>query len=270
MLSPDETRVAVQHLDPQTGKADIWLLDLLRGTSSRFTFTPSDDKFPIWSPDGNRIIFVSQRESTYTLYQKSSSGVGGEEVLLKLNDYMVPEDWSPDGRFIAYSILAANNPKNFTDLWVLPLFGERKPTPYVQAESWEAQARFSPDGRWIAYQSTESGGPEVYVQSFPVSSGKVRISTQGGADPRWRRDGKELFYLAADHKLMAVEVKTGSAFEAGVPKALFQAPIIDLYDAYKHYTVTNDGQRFLIVTPAEEVASDPITVVLNWTAGLKQ
>jgi eukaryotic-like serine/threonine-protein kinase len=171
---------------------------------------------------------------------------------------------------MTYSTLAANNAKNLADLWVLPLFGEHKPSPYLQTEFWEMQARFSPDGRWIAYESTESGRPEVYVQSFPAASGKVPVSTQGGADPRWRRDGKELFYLAADHKLMAVEVKTGPTFEAGVPRALFQARVIDLYDVYKHYTVTKDGQRFLFVTPVEEVNSDPITVVLNWTAELRR
>jgi Tol biopolymer transport system component len=269
-LSPDETRVAVQQLDPQTGKGDIWLLDLLRGTSSRFTFDPSDESSPIWSPDGSRIVFASEQGGSSALCEKSSSGASSEKVLLKLNDFISADDWSSDGRFIAYSATSANSPKTLTDLWVLPLFGERKPILYLQAEFWEMQARLSLDGRWIAYESTESGRPEVYVQSFPALGGKVKVSTQGGADPRWRRDGKELFYVAADHELMAVEVRIGSTFQAGVPKALLRMRVISYDDVYKHYTVSKDGQRFLVVTPTEEVSSNPITVVINWTAELRR
>jgi Tol biopolymer transport system component len=270
-LSPDETRVAVQHLDPQTGRGDIWLLDLSRGgTSSRFTFDPSDDAQPIWSPDGSRIVFRSQREGFYTFYQKSSSGVGKEEVLLKLKDFIRPEDWSPDGRFIVYATMAADNPKTLTDLWLLPLFGEHKPIPYVQSEFWQHEARFSPDGRWIAYRSDESGKMEIYVESFPTSSGKVKVSSEGGVNPSWRRDGKELFYLALDQKLMAVEVKPGSTFQPGVPRALFQTRVSGEVGSSKHYTVTKDGQRFLVNMPVEGASSNPITVVLNWTAGLQQ
>jgi serine/threonine protein kinase len=269
-LSPDETRVAVENLDPQTGRGDIWLLDLSRGTSSRFTFDPADDAQPTWSPDGNRIIFRSQREGSYTLYEKSSNGTGKEEMLLQQNDFLRPEDWSPDGRLFLYATITADNPKSFTDLWVLPLFGERKPMPYLQTEFWQHEARFSPDGRWIAYRSDESGKMEIYVQSFPAPSGRVPVSTEGGVNPSWRGDGKELFYLAADQKLMAVEVKSGATFQAGVPRALFLTRVSGAVGSSKHYTVTKDGQRFLVNMPVEGASSNPITIVLNWTAELRR
>jgi eukaryotic-like serine/threonine-protein kinase len=153
---------------------------------------------------------------------------------------------------------------------VLPLFGDRKPIPYLQTEFVEAQARFSPDGRWIAYSSNESGRPEVYVQSFPASASKSKVSTDGGAEPRWRRDGKELFYIAADQKLMAVEVKVGTTFQPGLPRALFQTRVIGLCDELNHYAVSKDGQRFLVNTVVEESTSNPLTVVLNWTAELRR
>jgi protease II len=150
---------------------------------------------------------------------------------------------------------------------VLPLFGDRKPIPFLQTEFNEGQGQFSPDGRWMAYASDESGRREVYVQTFPASGGKWQISADGGAYPRWRRDGKELFYIAAGQKLMAVVVQTDPTFQAGRPQALFEPrffqPIIP-------YTVSTDGQRFLVNTPIEEDNSSPVTVVLNWTAELKK
>ncbi|MGI9069039.1 MAG: protein kinase domain-containing protein [Pyrinomonadaceae bacterium] len=266
-LSPDERRAAVDRVDTQTGTTDIWLFDLLRGTPSRFTTDPAGDSNPLWSPDGSRIVFASSREGVANLYQKTASGGGTEEVLLKSGEEKVHEDWSSDGQFIVYRTL---NPKTKLDLWVLPMSGDRQPFPFLQTEFNEQQAQFSPDGKWIVYTSDESGGPEVYAQTFPASGGRWRVSTGGGCQPRWRRDGRELFYIAADRKLMAVDVKLGVTFEAGVPKALFGTSVLSLTDFRSHYAVTADGQRFLINSTIEETNATPISVVVNWAADLKR
>jgi eukaryotic-like serine/threonine-protein kinase len=266
-LSPDEKRVAVDRVDAQTGTSDIWLFDLSRGIPARFTTDPAPDWYPLWSPDGSRIVFTSGREGIPNIFQRNASGVGAEEVLLRSDENKVPDDWSSDGKFIVFESL---NSKTKLDLWLLPMTGDRQPFPFLQTEFNEQQAQFSPTGKWIAYTSDESGSPEVYVQTFPASGGKWLISTGGGCQPRWRRDGKELFYIAPDKKLMAVELKTGSALEAAVPKPLFETRVFLLTTFRNHYVVTGDGQRFLINSRVEETIATPITVVLDWTAELKR
>ncbi len=263
-LSPDEKRLAVDRRDPETREYDIWLLDVLRGTPSRFTFS-GNAAVPVWSPDGGRIIFCDGELSN--LHQKLSNGSGSDEPVLKSSERKIPTDWSQDGRFIVYESLGE---KTRRDLWVLPLFGDRKPFPFLNTEFIEQQGHLSPDGRWIAYASNESGTSQVYVQSFQKSGGKWQISTDGGADPAWRRDGKELFFLAPDKKLMAVDATGGSTFEASVPRVLFQTRVTGLEDARNHYVVAGDGQRFLVNTLVEESTSLPMTVVVNWTADLKK
>jgi Tol biopolymer transport system component len=268
-LSPDGKRVAVGEGE-QIGNRDIWLLDVARGVHTRFTFDAQSSR-PTWSPDGARLAFVSYRgESGNEIYQKDSGGSGSEELLSKSG---FPEDWSLDGRLL-YSV---SDPKTKGDLWVLPVQAgtpeSHKPRPYLQTPFTEAQGRFSPDGHWVAYASDESGQYQIYVQSFPAGAGKFQVSTGGGGtQPRWRRDGKEIFYLAADGKLMAVEAQTASRFEAGVPKALFD-PMIPRSRpppwVFYFYDVTADGKRFLvnsISTAPESSASAPITVVVNWLA----
>jgi len=267
-FSPDEKRVAAAITDSQSGTRDVWLVDIVRGTPTRFTFDPAEDFLPIWSPDGSRIVFASDRDGPGNLYQKPASGAGNEEELLKTNERKWPTDWSRDGRFVIYTNLSQ---KTKLDLWVLPVTGEQKPTPFLQSSFNEDYARFSPDGRLVAYASDESGKFEVYVQTFPASGGKWLVSTNGGVQPRWRRDGKELFYIAPDKKLMAVDVKLeGSTFEAGVPRALFQTRVVSYPNPRNVYEVSADGQRFLIITPLEEATSTPITVVANWNADLKR
>jgi len=267
-FSPDEKRVAAAITDAQSGTRDVWLVDIVRGTPTRFTFDPAEDFLPIWSPDGSRIVFASDRDGPGNLYQKSASGAGNEEELLKTNERKWPADWSRDGRFVIYTNLSQ---KTKLDLWVLPVTGEQKPTPFLQSSFNEDYARFSPDGRLVAYASDESGKFEVYVQTFPASGGKWLVSTNGGVQPRWRRDGKELFYIAPDKKLMAVDVKLEtSTFEAGVPRALFQTRVVSYPNPRNVYEVSADGQRFLIITPLEEATSTPITVVVNWNADLKR
>jgi Tol biopolymer transport system component len=266
-LSPDEKKVAVARPDPQTGRNDIWLLELARGISSRFTSDPSEDYTPLWSPDGSRIVFTSDREGHANVFQRPSSGAGNDELILKSNADKLLDDWSLDRRFIIYD----TNPKGSIDLWVFPMLGDRKPFPFLQTEFNEGQGRFSPNGRWMAYASDETGRWEVYVRPFPASGDKWQVSTNGGADPSWRRDGNELFYIAVDRKLMAVDVKTDSTFHVGVPRALFEPRVSGLspVEARNHYVVTADGQRFLINTLVEE-GSSPITVVVNWLADLKR
>jgi serine/threonine protein kinase len=266
VLSPDEKRVAISRVDAETLNADIWLLDLGRGISSRFASDPAADVYPVWSPDGSRIVFASYRDGAWAIYQRLSSGVGSEEGILKSSDPKWPSDWSLDGRLIIYDQISSDTQ---LDLWVLPLFGDRQPFPFFQTDFNERRGVFSPDARWIAYESDESGSYQVCVQSLPPGN-KWQISSDGGEEPRWRRDGKELFYRAANGKLMAVEVKANaSGFEFSVPKPLFEVPTFDLYYA-PLYAVTADGQRFLMNTPVEESASATITVVLNWTAELKK
>ena len=266
-LSPDEKRLVVSQRDRQTRTEDIWLLDLSRGTDSRFTFDPASDGSPIWSPDGGRVAWNSNRDGLANLYQKVTSGAGEDELLLKSNTWKHPVDWSEDSRFILY---VNNDPKTISDLWILPLEGNREPFPFAQTQFIEMQGRFYPDSKWIAYVSNESGSWEVYVQDFPTSGGKLRISSRGGTQPIWRGDGKELFYISADQKLMAVEVKSGTGakegFEIGVPRPLFNFPAPGIL---VNYDVTDDGRRFLIVTN-EETTPSPITVVLNWAAELKR
>jgi hypothetical protein len=264
-ISPDDKTVAVSHLDPQTRVSNLWLHDLTRGSASRFTFG-LQEMLPVWSSDGSHLAYASFRDGNPMLYQKATSGVGNEELLDKTQLAGAPLDWSRDGRYIIENVFAL--PKETrTHLWVLPLFGDRRPFPYLQGGFDEFYAKLSPNGRWLAYQSHETNRVEVYVTGFPVPERKWTISTNGGDRPVWSRDGKELFFIASDGKMMAVETATeGPRFIAGAPKPLFDARIGSLG---LRYDVTKDG-RFLIPVTGEQFASVPMTVVVNWTAGLKK
>ncbi len=267
-LSPDGKRVAVERRDPQTRNRDIYVIDLARGLSSRLTFDPGEDRYPVWSSDGSRIAWSANRDGAYQIYQKLSSGVGPEELLLKDSVSIYPTSWSPDDRFFAYVRL---DPKTNFDIWVLPMAADRQPTVFLQTPFREGLASFSPDGRWIAYQSDDQGKYEVNVQTYPASGGKWQVSTNSGQLPVWRSDGKELYYISADGKMMAVEVKPGGSFEATAPRALFDlAPARALAGLNNSYAVTPAGDRFLFVTAREEVANMQFTVVTNWAAEVKK
>ncbi len=264
-LSPDGQKVVMATTDRQTGSGDLWIHDIARDTRTRFTAGASDDSDPVWSPDGRRLSFFSCCESGKSnLRIKDLSDTTGTGESPFQSGFNSPLDWSPDGRFILYT---QSQPTTQGNIWVLPLFGEQKPFPFLQTQFEETDARFSPDGRWVAFVSNESGRNEVYVTRFDQPGEKWRISTTGGRSPRWRRDGKELFYLAADKKLMVVAIKSAAAtFEASAPTPLFKIDSIIEGD----YEVTADGQRFLINSSVAGAQSLPFTVVLNWTKDLKR
>jgi eukaryotic-like serine/threonine-protein kinase len=278
-LSPDATIVAASRIDLSVAGSEqgIWLLDLARGVSTRFTFDPAPDLSPVWSPDGSRIAFAAARAGGTGIYQKASNGAGKERVLLRATDEAkVPNDWSRDGRFLLYS---QQDRRTKADLWALPLASDGTPAGapilFANTEFNEDQGRFSPDGHWIAYVSDESGRSEIYVQPFLAATdggSKTQVSRDGGDQPRWRSDGKELFYLSLDGKLMAVNVAEGPTFRAGVPESLFQALVVrgrrqSLLGVLR-WDVAPDGKHFLINTV--KTSSEPLTVVLNWTAELKK
>jgi Tol biopolymer transport system component/tRNA A-37 threonylcarbamoyl transferase component Bud32 len=263
-LSPAGDRLAFSLSDPRGGKTDIWIRDLARGVSSRFTFGGANNWVPLWSPDGATIVFRSDRNGIIDLFEKPASGQGEDKILFKSDEAKVATDWSRDGRYIAFS---SQNAKTGWDCWALPTFGDRKPVPIVARPFAELNPMFSPDARFVAYQSNESGTQEIYVQSFPVASGKWQISSTGGSDPSWRADGKELFYRSADQKLMAVEIQAGETFKAGIPRPLFPARLRSGV-ARNKYVAAADGQRFLLVAPLGRESLIPTTVVLNWFSEL--
>jgi Tol biopolymer transport system component/predicted Ser/Thr protein kinase len=266
-LSPDGKRVAYDEADLRTGEVSVWLVGA-EEAPLRFTFG-SIGFFPVWSPDGSRVVYSSLRGPPQ-IYQKVTSGAGDEEPLLESNQAKIPSGFSPDGRFLVYSVL---DPKTRFDIWVLPLFGDRKPFPFLQTEAGEIGGQISPNGRWMAYSSNESGSYEVYVRPFPPGPGKWQISREGGSQPRWQGDGRDLFYLSADRRLMAVDVKTDQpAFEAGVPRALFETHVsnVEGSNPWSQYAVTADGRRFLVNRLAAETTASPITVILNWQAREKK
>ena len=268
-LSHDGKRLVFTRAADISSLGDIWVLDLSRNTETRLTFDSAHDSTPVWSPDGSRIAFVSDRNNVYGIYEKNANGAGQDEMLSQIGSPAVLEDWSLDGRYLTF--MSAD--KGGRDVWILQLTGERKPTPFLNSRFAEHHSQLSPDSRWMAYASDESGINQIYVQKFPEGNGKWQVSTRGGVQPRWRRDGKELFYLAPDGKLTAVAVKAGATFEVGTPEALFQTRIFGLGPTAQYsqqYDLTADGQRFLINEDLGDVTAAPIAVILNWTAALKK
>jgi eukaryotic-like serine/threonine-protein kinase len=277
-LSPDGTRLAFGMHNSGVDRLSILVMDLSRnGESTRFAIGSPKDTHPVWSPDGSHIIFRSNRDGPYDLYQKRADGAKDEEVLLKSNEDKYPTSWSRDGRFLLYTTV---NPKTKADIWLLPLEGRQKPLPFLITEFNERQARFSPDGRWVAYTSDESGQDEIYVRSFSMKSdgtaletgGRWHVSIGSGAEPHWRGDGRELYYRSLlDGKLMAVEIATKPTFLAGLPRPLgvpvpFKKP---WPDSDAGWDSAPDGKRFLVITNSP-TKPQQFTVILNWQAGLKK
>jgi hypothetical protein len=268
-LSRDEQRVVFSQTE--SGNQDIWIRDLKRGIRSRLSFNPSQDNLPIWSTDGLRILWPSNRDGgVYNLFTKSSTGDGQETVLVKLGTPTGwATDWSSDGRLIMYQIPSATSGQ---DLWIAPQDkpGEQ-PFPFLQGQFDEQNGVFSPDSRWVAYSSNESGADEIYVQRFPASGGRWQISTGGGITPRWKGDGTELFYIAADRNLMVVPVRgSGATFEPGAPSRLFLIPPVQGLVNRDEYAVTADGNRILTSVPVGDASTALITVVSNWQGSIQK
>jgi hypothetical protein len=272
-LSRDGRQVAVFRV--VQGNGDVWLIEVARGIASRFTFDPATDGSAVWSPDGSRLIFRSQRNKGISdLFEKPANGAADEQPLLMTAQNKSVMDWSPDGNFLLYT---SDDAKTQSDLWALPLSGERKPFPVVQTSFDEAQGQFSPDGRWVVYASNETGRYEVYVRPFPGPGGKWQVSTAGGIYPRWRGDGQELFYVTLDNRLMAAPIRVSPdarTLAPGAPVALFATRLaiagnvgIGGYISRAQYAVASDGRFLMLVAPED---TSPITIVQNWTAGLKK
>jgi len=269
ILSPDGTRLAYLAGNSGESSLDIWVMDLGRGVQTRFTFGPGANWYPVWSPDDARIAYASLGKDGWNIIVKNASGAGNAESLLKSNIPEFPSDWSHDGRYILFTS-SESKAGTSADIWVLPLFGERKPFPYLQTPYSEFCAVFSPDGHRVAYVSGESGSFEVYLSSFPPGGGKWRVSQGGGQQIEWKPDGSALYYLAPGGKLMEARVSgKGSAVEIGAPHQLFQKPFKEVAATCHEYAVAPDGKRFL-VNEAEQGASPPLTLVTNWTADLKK
>jgi Tol biopolymer transport system component len=258
-LSPDEQRLAFSRADPENGRErDIWTIDLSRGIATRVTFH-ADAAKPIWSPDGKELVFVARG---ITFARAASDGSGGQPQALATarRVFDQPLEWLPDGRVVLYQD---------GNIWMRSIDGQAEPTPIAPTEYAQIQGRIAPDGKWLAFASNESGRYEVYVRPFPAGSGKWRVSADGGVEPAWRGDGRELFFLAPDRELMAAPIATQPQFTVGRPERLFQtrmSTVVNTAMVRNQYVVTRDGSRFLINEPVGE--APPITVVLNWPASI--
>ena len=269
-LSPDGKKILVEKAATAGAAPDLYLFDLTRGSAAtRLTFDPAPDISSIFSPDGREVVFSSPRAQRMDLYKKLANGSGSDELFFHPDSNLFADDWSHDGRYILVEL--DGGVKTRSDLWILSAVGDHTLIPYLQSQFNEAHAHFSPDGHWIVYSSDESGRPEIYVRSFPDSGGKWQISTAGGEQASWRGDGKEIFYMAPDRKLMAVTVNIGASFEVGIPAPLLQThiPVTGITDDRNSYFATPDGQKFLVDELLESQMAEPLTVVLNWQADLR-
>jgi Tol biopolymer transport system component len=261
-ISPDGRKVAVAIADPEQ---QVWVYELARDAMTRLTFEGTANSGPVWTPDGSKIAFFSNKDGPYSIFWQKADSSGGLEKLTSSDYARFPESWSADGQLLSFVEI---NPTTGYDIWVLNM-KDRKAQPFLRTPFYEVGV-FSPDGRWMAYTSNESGRYEVYVQPYPGPGGKWQISTGGGMDPRWSANGRELVYRNGD-KVMAVDVTTQPAFSAGKPKMLFEGPSVPNSPTTTYYDVSADGQRFLMIKPAEQAqAATQIVVVQNWFEELKQ
>jgi Tol biopolymer transport system component len=277
----------VVHRHEGTG-GDNWFFDLAQGRMQRLTFgTSQDNRSPLWSPDGTRVAFSSLRNNKSGVYVKLADGTGAEDLITESEASKTPMSWSPDGKLLVYT-----QETGAGDIWAVPVVGDKKPFPLLQTQYSEGWPQVSPDGKWMAYQSNETSRAEIYVKPFPEGPGKWLVSTDGGQYPRWRRDGRELFFYF-NNSMIAAEIRVvGSSIDPGVPQTLFQlnSPNAAVnHPSYHRFAVTADGQRFLFSMPgaggepaagslADQIVAladqggatvavtpNATTVVLNWT-----
>jgi len=264
-LSPDGTRMVFDDYDAESRNTDLWLYDIRRDVTTRFTFEAADDLVPYWMPDGEQVLFSSNRNGQYELFQKAASGAEEARLLLADDFEIYPTGVSPDGRYV---VLTCRKQNSKWDIYYTDLQGDRKAIPYLVTEFNEWLGTVSPDGRWLAYQSDESGKYEIYIRPFPRGGGKWQLSTGGGQGPIWSRDGREVFFDSENGKLMRVEVQTGDqTLRTGIPEPLFdlagreQIVVLD---------VSSDGTRFVAEVSAIERSINPVTLVLNWQRDMER
>ncbi|MEO5937059.1 MAG: protein kinase, partial [Terriglobales bacterium] len=261
-VSPDGKTVAVS-LDSSPSKAEIWLYELARGIRTRLTFTQGVARTPIWSPDGKSVAY---HEVGKGMKRKAISGFGQEEMLVESQGGAYPQGWSPDGRYLAYMGFSGGLGPRLS----VYDFQEKKAKAVLKTAFPEVIPDFSPDGRWIAYSSNESGTMEIYVVPFPSVEAKFQISTTGGTQPLWAPDGKTIYYVALDGKLMAASIHTSPAFRAETARPLFESRVRQITFGFREFTITPDGRKFLVNTQVEQVENEPIHLIQNWTAELRK
>jgi hypothetical protein len=263
-LAPDARQAVFDRNDPKRRDPDLWKLDIDSGEVS--LFEPGGGFLPVFFPDGTGIGFNCRIDDKPQFCRKALGGAGPLETLWESGDANTLVDFSPDGRFLSYT----HTGKRF-ELWILPLAGDRRPYRFYPSEFLQFHGLFSPDGKWIAYTSNETGDFEVYVQPFPATGEKFKVSVNGGGQATWRHDGKEMFYRTGDGRMMAVSLKITPGFVSGVPRLLFQSSADPLFPNLGiPYAVAADGRRFLVNAAIDESRASPITIITNWTAGLKR
>ncbi len=266
-LSPDGRHIAMRARDNMARGRDIWLTEIARDISTRFTFEPTNENYPVWAPDGKSILYNSDAPGAAGLHLKQLSGTGEDVVILPwTHGEAVPQCWSRDGQEVFFTVAAD---KTQDDIWVLRMTGDRKATPFLNSAASEGMAALSPDGRYLAYASNESGHDEVYVQSYPDRKEKWQASTKGGTEPQWSADGKQLYYMAADQQLTVIPIRTTPAFDLGLPQALFHLQELNPDVPRPHYCVSQDGSSFYATVPDENRLLPSTYVVVNWQKALK-